>query len=472
MDPSTLLAALRGRCLMFVLVLLVAVSIGAVLCLTLPRSYRATATLLVSGPLSGNTLPDRAAHMQTLADMLTSENVARRVVRILALADSSEAEAAYTRAQPNGSFADWLVMTWLATPKVELGQGSVVRIKVDAPSAAAAAATANAYAQAYFELAGELEASSTSHTEATLDAHLATLRRDLDQAQAQLVDYQRRHGIVSADVSADVVDARLADLAAQLSRAREQNLEQTSRQQQLRQWRDKAGPLDQLREVQSDGQVQRLTTELQQGEARLQELSGQFGAAHPSYQQQLADNERRRTALQSQITKLLAGLDHAAEQARWRMAELEQQMAAQRARLMAGKPVRSELSTLAARVDSAQRTYDMAVQRFVIDMVANQVFHASVSLLSPASVPLEPRVPRLGAVLIGAVAAGVVLGLVLIGLLEKLDRRVRMVTDLQLLPLDQAVPLLGVTSRWNPPRRLVAERRAALPTLTQQVRPA
>jgi hypothetical protein len=248
--------------------------------------------------------------------------------------------------------------------------------------------------------------------------------------------------------------ARLADLAAQLSRAREQNLEQTSRQQQLRQWRDKSGPLDQLHEVQTDAQVQRLSAEQQQGEAKLQELSAQYGTAHPAYQLQLAENERGRAALESQIGKLLDGLDHAAAQGRWRTIELEHEIEAQRARLLAGKSTRSELSTLVARVNSAQRTYDMAVQRFVIDMVGNQVFHASVSLLSPASVPLEPRVPRVGVVLVGVLA--------------KLDRRVRGITDLQMLPLERAVPLLGVSSRWSPPGRLVAARLKDLPTLTHQ----
>jgi uncharacterized protein involved in exopolysaccharide biosynthesis len=186
----------------------------------------------------------------------------------------------------------------------------------------------------------------------------------------------------------------------------------------------------------------------------------------------VAENERRRAALDAQIGTLLAGLDQGAEQARWRTAELEREMAAQRERLLAGKSVRSELSTLVARVDSAQHTYDMAVQRFVIDMVANQVFQASVSVLSPASVPLEPRVPRTSAIVVGGLVAGLVLGLALVALLEKLDRRVHGVTDLRLLPLDRAVPMLGETSRWAPPAHLVAARLKDLPTLTHPAHPA
>jgi uncharacterized protein involved in exopolysaccharide biosynthesis len=467
-DLFTLLAALRARIGLFLLVVSSTLLVAAVLCMAMPKSFRATATLLVSEPMGGHASAERGAQMQTLADMLTSENIARRVVKILQLADNPQARTAYERERLSGSFDDWLIVKWLTAPKVELGQGGLVRIKVDAPAAATAAAIANAYGQAYFDLARVLQVDNVGRTQALLDGHLATLRNDLAQAQSRLVAYQHLHGIVSADSNSDPSGLRLTDLAAQLSKAQQLSLEQANRQQLLQQWQAHAGTPDQLHEIQTDVQVQRLNGELQLSEAKLEELSSQYGSAHPSYQLQAADTERRRKALQSQITSLLAGFDQTAAQGRWRTGALEHELATQRSRLLADQSVRSELASLANRVDSAQHTYDMAVQRFVIEMVASQVFHASVSLLNAASVPLEPRSPKVFIFFGGGLMGGIGLGLALVAGLEALDRRVRSAVDLRLLPAEQAIPMLGMTSRWRPPSYLLAARAVQGPMLNHQ----
>ena len=463
-----MLAALRTRLALFVVVFITTVVLVAVVAVSMPKTYRASASLLVAESLRGNALPERGAYLQTQADILTSETVARRVVDALKLADSPEARQAYASKPRNGSFEDWLATRWLVVPKIDLAQSSVIRIGVDAPKASTAAAIANAYAQAYVDLSRELRSDNTGRAERLLDTRLATLRTDLRQAQDRLLDYQRRNGIVSSDARADLRETRLADVSAQLSRAREQNLELASRQQHVRQLRQQGSPLDRLNEVQTDPQVQRLNAELQQGEARLQELSQQYGTAYPPYQSQLAENARRRAALDAQMNKVLAGLENAAAQGRWRAAALEAELAGQRSRLLAVESERGELATLMHNVESAQRTYDTAVQGFMVDMVGNELYNSQVSLLSPASVPLEPHAPRIGLLMAAAVVAGALLGLGTVVMLEMRDRRVRSAVDLRRLTADDSVPLLGVTSRWSPPRQARAASLQPASTLTFQ----
>jgi uncharacterized protein involved in exopolysaccharide biosynthesis len=467
-DLYVMLAALRTRLALFVLVFISTVVLVGVVAVSLPKTYRATASLLVAESLRGNALPERGAYLQTQADILTSETVARRVVDALKLADSPEARHAYASKTRNGSFEDWLATRWLVAPKVDLAHSSVIRIGIDAPKANAAAAIANAYAQAYVELARELRNENTGRAERLLDTRLATLRTDLRQAQDRLLGYQRSNGIVSSDARADLRETRLADVSAQLSRAREQNLELASRQQHVRQLRQQGSPLDRLNEVQTDPQVQRLNAELQQGEARLQELSQQYGTAYPPYQSQLAENARRRAALDAQMNKVLAGLENAATQSRWRAAALEAELAGQRSRLLSVESERGELATLVHNVESAQRTYDMAVQGFMVDMVGNELYNSQVSLLSPASVPLEPHAPRIGLLMAMALVAGALFGLGAVVMREMRDRRVHSAADLRQLTADDSVPLLGVTSRWSPPRQAHAAALQPAATLTFQ----
>ncbi|MEY4749956.1 MAG: hypothetical protein RIQ60_2170 [Pseudomonadota bacterium] len=488
MDLLILFGALRARWKLFTSVLVLVLSAAVVACVLLPRSYRATATLLVSGPQGAGAVPDRSAFLQTQADMLASDNVARRVVELQQLVRQPGAQAAWAKQRQAGrpgdtGFEDWAVQQWLTRPRIEVGQGGLVRLSIDDTSPVAAATVANAYTRAYRELVNELQMQVTQRTQTLLDQRLAVLRQELDQAQARLIDYQRRHGIVSIDAAADPAQARLSDLTAQLARAREQQLDQLGR---LTPSTATAGlgvrdaganavapsslsAIQALREVQADVQVQRLNAEVQQGQARLQALSLQYGSAHPAVLEQQAENERRQTSLQTQVRTLLAGMDQQAAHNRWRTAALQAQLAAERADLIAGQSRRGELALLANRLDSAQRTYDTAMQRFVIDMVSGQVFHAELGVLSPAVAPLRPRSPRLASLLGGGLLLGLLLGGGAVAMAESHDRRIRCRADLQHL-LQQlggpVPPLLGLACHWHPAASVPASRWLAKRTAT------
>src|SRR5207247_6443181 len=149
----------------------------------------------------------------------------------------------------------------------------------------------------------------------------------------------------------------------------------------------------------------------------------------------------------TEMRKLVSGIDSAARQSRQREADLMKAMAAQRARLLALKENRNEFTVLRRNMESAERAYDTAMQRFVVSQVDSRASQTNVTVLSPAVVPLKPSRPIVVLNIAISVAVGMMLGIGIVILMEMFDRRVRSRND-----LDNAwnVPLLGVLNAWRP----------------------
>ena len=457
MNLYLFLSALRARFGVFALVLSVTVVAGAVVSLLLPKTYKATVSLVgdakeeqsLSTVLHPLLQPrERISYMQTQADIITSEKVARKVVHDLKLADDPAARAAFAKeAAGEGSIESWLVEKLQERLKVETSQSSIIHVSFSSPDPRFSAAVANAFAKAYIDATLELRVEPTRQAAAWFNEQLKSLRTALEDAQAKLTNYHRQKGIVSADERLDVENTRLGELSVQVAKTQEQTFDWRIRERQARAVLDQGAPLDRLPEVISHPFIQKLKSDLLLGEAKLQELATQYGANYPQYQRQLTENQSLREKLDAEMKKIVAGLENSTRQSREREAQLRRALAAQGARLLELKVDRNELTVLTRNVESAQRAYDTAHQRFVVSQVEGRASQANVAILNPAVVPRMPSRPRIGLNIALSVVVGTMLGIGIVILMELFDRRVRTRNDLD----DAAnVPLLGVLNAWRP----------------------
>jgi chain length determinant protein EpsF len=473
MNFSLLLLVLRARWSLFALVLAVTVVAATAVSLLLPKTYRATASLLLdykneqsmSNALNPLLQPhERLSYMQTQVDIITSEKVVRKVVQDLKLAEVPALRAAFEKqAGGKGSIEDWLVAALLEKLKVETTQSSVINVSYLSGDSRFSAQVANAFAKAYVDTMIELRVSPTRQAAAWFDEQLKSLRASLEEAQAKLTKYHRQKGIVSADERLDVENSRLGELSTQAVRTQDQTFDWKTRGQQARELLRRGGTLEDLPEVIANPHIQKLRSDLLQGEAKLQELATQYGANYPQYQRLQSENRTLREKIDAEMRKILAGLEASARQSSQREAELKNAMTAQRSRLLELKEDRDELMVLTRNVESAQRAYDTALQRGVINQVESHVSQANVTVLNPAAVPAKPYRPRVTLNIALSVAVGTMLGAGIVILMEMLERRVRRRED-----LDNAwgTPLLGVLNVWRPAERSLHGRDAgrALPS--------
>lgn len=472
MSLQQFLLALRARFWVFALSLTATVLAAAAVSLVLPKTYRATASLLVDAKEEqsmGNMAPsfypqEKLGYLQTQMEIITSKRVADKVVRDLKLADKPGMHEAFMKAtRGKGSIEDWLAENLLLKLKVETSQSNIIRVTFSSSDPGLSAQVADAFAKGYIATMLELRVEPTRQAAVWYDEQLKSLKANLEDAQAKLTAYLQKNGIVSADERLDVDSARLSALSDQVVKAQEQTVQWNTKAREASRFVEGGGSTDQLPDVLDNALIQKLKGDLLLGEAKLQQLATQYGVNHPIYQRQRSENRSLRAKIDEEAQKVLAGIRHSALQAKQRETDLVSAAAAQRARLLALKDNRNDFTVLKRNVDSAEKAYDTAMQRHVISQVESRANQTNVTLLTPAVAPIRPSQPRVLLNIALSFVVGTMLGIASVLLLEMSDRRVRSIGDLRL-----EVPLLAVLNTWH----ATGERLLALPVRTSRPAPS
>lgn len=448
MNVSLLISALRARLGMFALVLCVTVLAALVVSLVMPKSYKATASLLVDAnkdpqqtmsPTEYYGQPrERVSYIQTQIGIITSAKVAQAVARDLKLADDRKTREAFQKVEGHrGTIEEWLGDRLLEALKVETSQSNIINISFTAGDPVHASRVANAFARNYIDTSLELRVVPTRQAAAWFDEQLKGLRANLEDSQAKLMQYQKLHGIVSTDDKFDIETMKLNDLANQVMRAQEQTRGRGAAR----------GSPEYMPSVQSNPMVQKLSADLAAGESKLVEMSAQYGPNYPAYQRQAEENRALRQRLNAEMGKAAATSEGQRQQLRNREAELKKALAEQHARVLELKQGRNELSVLTRNLEIAQKTYETAAQRAAVNQVESRASQTNITILDGAATPNKPVRPRLTLNLALAIVVGMMLGLGLAVALELLDRRVRSAAD---LANDWNVPLLGSLNAQRP----------------------
>jgi chain length determinant protein EpsF len=456
-NPYLFISALRARFGVFFMVLVVTIIATAVVSILLPKTYKATVSLLVDAKEEQSLSNELASlmmsrervvgYLQTQTDILTSQKVARNVARELKLADDPKVQEDFVKAAGTGRIDDWLAAALLEELKVETSQSSVIHVSYSARDPEFAAQVANAFAKAYIDATLELRVEPTRQAATWFDEQLKSLRVNLEDAQAKLTEYHKRQGIVSADERLDIENTRLSELSSQSVRMQDQTYDLKSREQMARDYVRRGGSMEDLPEVLANPHIQKLRTDVLVAEAKLQELGTQYGPNYPQYQRQRSEIQGLREKLDAEMKKVVTGMEASARQSREREAEINRSIAMQRARLLEMKVGRNDLAVLTRNVESAQRAYDTAMQRSVVSRVESRANRSNATVLNPASVPTRPFRPKVGLNVALSVVVGTMLGLGIVILMELLDRRVRSRNDLE---IGLEAPLLVELNAWRP----------------------
>ena len=454
MNLRQFLLALRARVGVFVMAVAATVVVASAVSFMLPKTYRATASLLVDAKdeqslsnLAPNFFPqEKLSYLQTQLEIITSKRVAGKVVQDLKLAENPSLRAAFEKAAAGrGTIEDWLAGELLTRLKVETSQSSIIRVTYSSSDPRLSAQIADAFAKAYIDTMLELRVEPTRQAAVWYDEQLKSLRANLEDAQAKLTSYLQQKGIVSTDERYDVDHTRLGALSDQVVKAQEQTFQWNAREREASKFLEEGGSTDQLPDVLDNPLVQKLKGDLLLGEAKLQQLATQYGVNYPQYQRQLSENRSLREKIDAEARKVLSGIKNSARQSRQREADLVNAMAAQRMRLLDLKENRNEFTVLRRNVESAEKAYDTAMQRHVVSQVESRASQTNVTVLNPAVVPVKPSQPRIALNIALSVVVGIMLGIAGVLLMELSDRRVRSIADLRL-----DVPLLAVLNTWQP----------------------
>lgn len=432
MSLPQFLAALMARWRSASIAFAVVIGLVLVAMLIMPKRYTATASVIVDvkgpDPITGSALQPGAlsGYMATQVDVLQSSAVARKVIERLQLAGKPELREDWqSDTGGRGDFEGWLVeqLGKYLTVRPSRDSGAVT-VSYRAADPAFAAAMANAYVQAFIDTSVELRTAPAREYTEFFDDRARQARERLDAAQQKLSALQREKGLLGNDERLDIENARLQELSTQVVTLQAAVAESAGRASVA------VNSGDRAQEVNNNQTVAALRIDLGRQQTRLEELTSRLGDANPQVVEVRATIADLRRRLAAETERVAGGVALSSNVAQSRLAQAQAALAEQRARVLAMKADRDQVTLLQRDVESAQLAYQAVLQRANVSSVEAQSTRTNASFLERAYVPSEPSSPRLllglalGLVLALAAAIGTAL------VREVRDRRVRTETDL------------------------------------------
>jgi len=415
-------------------------AVGVATTLLLPRQYTAETSLLVEiriDPALGALAPALAtpSYMQTQVEILRSERVASRAVKLLGVERSAAAVAQWRDStQGKISLERYFAGVLQRGLSVDPGRGSsIINLSFTAADPIFAQAAANAFAQAYQDVSVELRVAPARQSATFLDEQFKSLRANLEAAQSRMSKFQQTKGIVVSDERLDQENARYSALITQLAMAQAEQVETSTRQ------RNTGGETSP--DVMSNPSIQSLKGQIAGAQTKLIEISSIVGKNHPSRVQLEAQIGELKQQLAAETRRVAGGTSTLNRGSSQKVGELQTMVDMQKKQLLSLRADRDQIAVYQRDVEAAQRAYDMVAQRLGQINMEGQNNQANTRLLSPAVEPLEPSRPKIPLGIAASLLGGLAVGILAAFGLEILDRRVRMPEDLMVMA---GVPVIGV----------------------------
>jgi len=457
MHPQQILAILRARYKIAIALLLLTLAIALPVIHFLPKQYSASAALVIDvrapDPITAMLRP---SSMATQEDIIKSDRVAQRVIKVLGLQDNPMARQQWQEAtHGEGRYEVWLAELLqrklvVAPPRRD---SNILTIEYGASDPRFAAAVANAFAQAYMDIAVELKVEPAKQYARWFAEQGKSQRETLEKAQARLSEFQQKRGIVAKDETLDTETARLTALDGQLTILQQQTADSRSKQR---------SGAENLPEIQGNPLIAGLRQDINKQEVKMKDARTNLGENHPRYQAMESELAALKERLAFETRQTSRGYGTSGTVGAERERELRAAIEDQKRKLLQLRSERDQLAVLQRDVDAAKNAYDAVSNRYTQVSLESQATQTNVYLLNTAEPPLAPSSPKVPRLMGMSVLFGIMLGLGAAFGWEFLDRRVRSAADLaQMLqmPVLSVVPDLAAPPR----RRLGFWRRPALP---------
>lgn len=380
--------------------------------LILPPRYKAHARVMLNivkpDPITGEVIASQfaRAYVRTQTELITDYRIAGKVVDVLGWEASPQLAEQYAdrRSDDVRDFRHFLAQRIIDATQADLIEGSnILDISYTAPDPQGAAMVAEALRRAYVD-----EAISFKREDATKDAEwfrnqTGKLKLALAEAQKRKADFEKANGIVLDDQDVDQESRKLGALAQAAPPV--------------------TGPAINV------AAVNPAAAQLAQIDAAIATAERTLGPNNP----QLMDLRRQRSALAAASRPVQASGGPSGP-------SIGAQYSAQLQKVLAQRGKVNEARQLSTDVAVLRDQYQKASARLAELEQQSQSSDSGLTILGSATAPDKPAFPNWPLILLGSLALGLVLGVLIALLMELMGRKVRGPEDLRI----PEVPLLGI----------------------------
>lgn len=311
----------------------------------------------------------------------------------------------------------------------------VIEIRYTSTDPKLSADIANAVTQAYIEHNFKMRFQSTMQTSNWLTQQLAELASKVQDSQQKLVDYQKEHGLLQLDEKQNVVTTRLDDLNRELTAAQADRINKESNYRMT---------LAENAELSSKAEPNGLLDKLNAQEASLKteyaQATVQLGPSNPKVQELSNQLKETQEQINSELQKMSERVRSQYFEARDR--EKMIRVAVEEEKQQANKVNENaiEFSLLKRDAESDRELYEGLLQKLKEAGVSAGLRSSNIQVVDVAETPTQPSEPKIPRNIVMAALLGMVGGIGLAFVQEKLDRTVRSFHQVQVL---SSLPQLG-----------------------------
>lgn len=470
MTPELFLLILRARYKVALATFVLIVLTTYIVSLQLPKQYASSTAVVIDvkspDPVAGVILPGLIApsYMATQLDIINSDRVAKRVVKLLKLdQDASLKQRWLERTEGKGDFELWAVAPLRRKLDVRPSKESnVISIGFSGIDPEFVAAAANAFAQAYVDVNLELKIEPARQYADWFEGQTRILRDQLEKAQSALTAYQEKNNVLAVDEQrADYEKAKLGELSQALTAVQASTSDSSSK-------RMTGNRADTLGDVMTSPVIISLKTDINRLEGKLREASINLGDNHPQIERMRSELASLKEKLAGETRQISSSINTSYDVGRQREKELMGAIETQKKRVIDMSQQRDEITVLRREVDSAQRAFDTVSTKAVQTRMESQSAQTNVSILTPAAEPTSPSKPNIMINVAGSIVIGTMLGLGIALLQELINRRIRSANDLvnvTSLPVLASISSVEVPPRWRDVANFMLRRKRSYPAL-------
>ncbi len=444
-DPGKVIGGIRRSKRLIAATTIAGALIGVMVALATPKKYEAVGEILVDPRdirlvdrelVNSNVAPSTAiAMVENQVRIMTSSSVATKVVDRLNLDNDAEfnglsssfgvpnvvglLRSLLTRqdgASGPGRSHALAVQTLLEnTEVIRSGKTFVVTVGVKTQSAEKSALIANTIVDVFLENSGQFMSSAAGRAADELGSKLDQLRANVEEAERKVEAFKGEHDLIDARGRL-IGDDEIIKINDQLSTARAKTIELNAKAASARSLDIDSA----LGGALPEGITSSVITELRTQYADLQRQASQaavkYGAKHPQARAIQSQLQGAREQLRDELRRIAASMQVEVKRA----VELEQQLSARLAALKARQVVVSEdmvtLREMERDAAAKRAIYESYLLRAREAGELQGLNAANISVISPASAPLQPVGPSRSMISIAGTLAGFLVGLGIGGL--------------------------------------------------------
>jgi succinoglycan biosynthesis transport protein ExoP len=381
---------------------------SAIFAKMLPKTYTATATLMVNyegsnDPLAGAQAPIVPVYnyMSTEVQLMQSAEVLLPVIERLKLTENKGYAAGY---KGDGySLADWVKEKLVKDLDIEAGRAGsqLIYVTASARNRELAAQIANTLVEIYLDQERQRLSGPASDRAKRYAAELAELKHKVNLAQDQVTAFRQRTGVTDAGAQNNGEAALLASLETRLQEA--QNARRAAEVKADADQKNGSGAT-------ASQAIQSLRSQINTERAQLAQLRATMGVAHPKVvelQNQMDANQR---ILDSEFNNVSAGAASDLSAARQLEAKLQAAVQEQRSKVLSISRLEDEGTKYVLELESAQSVYKRALDGYDQIMFASGGHATNINFVSRAVPPQLASRPNKFKLLFMGLVAGIALG--------------------------------------------------------------